>query len=88
MNADGLWENRLGDKTSSGAFQLCHDVHQLRPDPFKPGRYSGMRFANIVMFKKALHTVPVSYVSRMPLQMPLQHGSAQGLLTWPHSSIF
>ena len=46
MNADGLWENRLGDKTSSGAFQLCHDVHQLRPDPFRPSRYSGREFAN------------------------------------------
>ena len=43
MAAPGRWENRLGGKTSSGAFQLCHDVHQLRPDPFKPGRCSERR---------------------------------------------
>ena len=41
MAGDGLWENRLGAKEPSGnAFQLCHDVHQLRPDPFNPKRYS------------------------------------------------
>ena len=53
MNADGLWENRLGDKTSSGAFQLCQDVHQLRPDPFRPSRYSGREFANTTISDNA-----------------------------------
>jgi len=38
MNSDGLWENRLGRGTKGGAYQLCHDVHQLRPDPFNPNR--------------------------------------------------
>lgn len=38
MSSDGLWENRLGQETVHGAHQLCHDVHQLRPDPFDPER--------------------------------------------------
>ena len=38
MSADGLWENRLGKQREGGAFELCHDVHQLRPDPFNPER--------------------------------------------------
>ena len=87
MNADGLWENRLGDKTSSGAFQLCHDVHQLRPDPFKPGRLSGMGFANIVLFKESPAYHACSICHCMPLQKPLLHGPAEGLLIWPHCSI-
>ena len=76
MNADGLWDNRLGEKTSSGAFQLCHDVHQLRPDPFKPSRYSGLGLANTVTFKRVQHALPVLQISRMTLQMPLLHGPA------------
>ncbi len=38
MSSDGLWENRLGKQRDNGAFDLCHDVHQLRPDPFNPER--------------------------------------------------
>ena len=39
MSSDGLWENRLGKQRDGGVFDLCHDVHQLRPDPFNPERY-------------------------------------------------
>ena len=38
MDSDGLWENRLGVARERGPFDLCHDVHQLRPDPFSPER--------------------------------------------------
>ena len=88
MNADGLWENRLGDKTSSGAFQLCHDVHQLRPDPFRPSRYSGREFAKYYhILQRPFGSVVNFYVSHMTLQMPLLHGPSQGLLIWLHCRI-
>ena len=39
MDGDGLWENRLGARApDAAAFQLCHDLHQFRPDPFNPMR--------------------------------------------------
>ena len=38
IGPNGLWENRLGPRIANGAFELCHDVHQLRPDPFNAKR--------------------------------------------------
>lgn len=43
MGPDGLWENRLGPVTGTGAHQLCHDVHQLRPDMRNPKRFAAAR---------------------------------------------
>ena len=43
MGPNGLWENRLGPVTASGAHELCHDVHQLRPDMRNPKRRAAVR---------------------------------------------
>lgn len=40
MSSDGLWKHRLGEETGDGAYQLCHHLHQLCPDPFSPERFA------------------------------------------------